>query len=97
MRSTTKKQKTKQRDYSEVLADWNVPPSFGPIAHLVGRVRGRTTLDKKLSYTQAQEMRRVNGEQKLTTRELAKGNTGTANRGLRGRDEANYQRGYPSC
>ncbi len=61
-----------KRDYSEVLADWNVPPSFGPIAHLVGRARGRTTLNKKLSYTQAQEMRRVNSEQTLTTRELAK-------------------------
>ena len=61
-----------KRDYSEVLADWTVPPSFGPIAHLVGRARGRTTLNKKLSYTQAQEMRRVNSEQKLTTRELAK-------------------------
>jgi len=61
-----------KRDYSEVNADWNVPPSFGPIAHLVGRAHGRSGNPIKLSYSTVLEIKRLYRDEKMRVIDIAR-------------------------
>lgn len=51
-----------KRDYSEVNADWNVPPSFGPIAHLVGHATGASKNSAKLSVDDIEDIKKARAE-----------------------------------
>ena len=52
--------------------DWNVPPCFGAIAHLVGRARPTFGNNAKLSEAQVREIKRLYFIDKVIPSEIAR-------------------------